>query len=285
MSGNPRDIAYSIPWRSSGIRAGAHKSYLFGAGGRFRDIVPLLTLPDPRRIAIRASLSDPFERLLVRRTEQPAAVDLCLLIDVSTSMSFTGRCNKLTLAADLADALAVCAERTGDSFALYPFDAALRHDLLLRKSFSKAAHAQSVARLRACSPDQPGALGALEAAAAIAGSKKLVFLISDFLWSMADARRIGGALASHDVVPIEIEDSLQSDNLPDWGLLNLRDLESGRRRLTVMRPTLKEQWIRSRQEHRRSIRQVFDATARQMFSIRDRIDWMRLTSYLLYGSA
>jgi uncharacterized protein (DUF58 family) len=282
MSGSARDIAYTIPWRSSGIRAGAHKSHLFGAGGRFRDIVPLLTLPDPRRIAIRASLSDPFERLLVRRTEQQAAVDVCLLIDVSGSMSFTGNCNKLTLAADLAEALAVCAERTGDSFALYPFDITLRHELVLRRSFSKAAHAEAVARLRVCSPDRPGVIGALEAAAAIAGSKKLVFIISDFLWSMDDARRIGGALSSHDVVPIEIEDSLQSKDLPDWGLLNLKDLESGRHQLVVMRPSLKERWLR--QEHRRCIRQVFDATARQMFSIRDRIDWMQLTSYLLYGS-
>jgi hypothetical protein len=199
-------------------------------------------------------------------------------------MSFNGHCNKLALAADLAEALAVCAERTGDSFALYPFDVTLRQDLVLQKSFSKAAHSSAIARLRKCSADRSGVLGALEAAAAIAGKRKLVFLISDFLWSTGDARRIGGVLASHDVVPIELEDSLQSDSLPDWGLLNLKDLESGRRQLVVMRPSLKERWIHARQEHRRRIRQVFDATARQMFSIRDHIDWMQLSSYLLYGS-
>lgn len=285
MSGSPRDIAYTIPWRSSGIRAGSHKSHLFGAGGRFRDIVPLQMLPDPRRIAVRASVSDPFERLLVRRMEQPAAVDVCVLVDVSASMAFNGHCNKLALAADLAEALAVCTQRTGDSFALYPFDGALRKDLVLRRTFSKAAHFDAIGRLRKCSPDKGGALGAVEAAAALAGQRKLIFLLSDFQWSAVDARRIGDALALHDVVPIELEDSLESEDLPDWGLLNLRDLESGSRRLVVMRPSLKERWLQSRNERRRRVRLVFDARARQMFSIRDRIDWIHLTSYLLYGSA
>ncbi|MBN9289652.1 MAG: VWA domain-containing protein, partial [Hyphomicrobium denitrificans] len=144
MSDELRDVAYSIPWRTSGIRAGAHRSHLYGGGGRFRDIVPLLSLPDPRRIAIRASLNDPFERLLVRRFEQPSAIDVAVLVDVSTSMAFEGRCNKISLAADLAQALAVCAERAGDTFSLLPFDSTLRDDLRLQRTLSRAAHSQAI---------------------------------------------------------------------------------------------------------------------------------------------
>ncbi len=284
MTEDIKDIAYSIPWRSSGIRAGSHKSYLYGAGGRFRDIVPLLMLPDPRRIAIRASLSDPFGRLLVRRTEQPTSVDVAVMVDVSGSMKFKGHCNKLSLASDLAEALAICTERAGDTFALLPFNSTLRQDLVQRRTRSRAAHSAAVARLRRHVPDKPGCEGAVEAASELSGARKLVFLISDFLWSEDEARKIGNALASHDVVPVELEDGLQAEDLPDWGLLNLRDLESGRRRLVAMRPALKARWRDLRKAQHERIRNVFDATAREMLTIHDRIDWMRLTSYLLYGS-
>ncbi len=280
-----RDVAYSIPWRSSGIRAGAHKSYLSGVSGLFRDVVPLLMLPDPRRIAIRASLSDPFERLLVRRSEQPTSIDVAVLVDVSASMAFDGRCNKTAIAADIASALSICTERVGDTFALLPFDSVLRQDLVLYRTLSRAAHADAVERLRRHVPDATGAGGVAEAGAVLAGSKKLVFLISDFLWSADEARQAGEALAFHDVVPIEIEDSLQLDELPDWGLLNLRDLETGRGRLVAMRPALKKRWRELRNAQRDRVRRVFDATAREMFTIRNRVDWMRLTSFLLYGTA
>jgi hypothetical protein len=52
-----------------------------------------------------------------------------------------------------------------------------------------------------------------------------------------------------------------------------------------MRPSLKERWITLRKEQRHRVTRVLDATSREMFSIRDRIDWMRLTSFLLYGAA
>lgn len=285
MSDELRDVAYSIPWRSSGIRAGSHRSHLYGGGGQFRDIVPLLSLPDPRRIAIRASASDPFERLLVRRYEQPSAIDVAVLVDVSASMSFNGRCNKISLAADLVQALAICAERAGDTFALLPFDKTLREELRLQKTRSRAAHTEAINNLRDHVPDRAGVQGITEAAMAASGTRKLVFLISDFLWSEDDARLAGEALAFHDVVPIEIDDSSQLDELPDWGLLNLRDLETGLRRLVAMRPSLKARWRTNRQDQRNRTRQIFDATTREMFTVRDRIDWMRLTSFLLYGSA
>ncbi len=284
MTPEARELAYSIPWRSSAIRTGVHRSNLYGSGGRLRDIVPLLELPDPRRIAIRASISDPFERLLVKRTEQPSSIHVCVLVDVSASMAFRGKANKLQMAADFAEAISWCTQRIGDSFALFPFDSALRSDLVLRKTMSRAAQSDAIERLRTHVADRPGAQGVCDAAGELGGPKKLVFLISDFLWPQVDAERAATALASNDVIPIELEDSLQAEDLPRWGLLNLRDLETGRRRLIAMRPALRERWLSRRREHRRSMRRIFGTTARQMFSARDRIDWMKFTSYLLYGS-
>ncbi|MET0639463.1 MAG: VWA domain-containing protein [Hyphomicrobium sp.] len=285
MNDAARELAYAIPWRTSGVRLGAHRSYLSGSSGLFRDIVPLTSFPDPRRIAIRASLSDPFERLLVRRAEQPSAIDVVVLVDVSASMAFKGRSDKLALAADLAEALATCAHRVGDTFALLPFDSTLRQDLVLWKTLSRAAQLDAVERLRHVALEDSGVEGVAEAGAAIAGSRKLVFILSDFLWSEDAARKAADALAFHDIVPIELEDSLELEDLPRWGLLNLRDLETGRHRLIAMRPSLKARWLTLRREQRERITRVLDANSREMFAIRDSIDWMRLTAYLLYGAA
>lgn len=285
MNDDAQDLAYAIPWRTSGIRMGSHKSHLAGSGGLFRDIVPLSTFPDPRRIAIRASLSDPFERLLVRRAEQPSAIDIAVLVDVSASMAFEGRCNKIAIAADVSQALAICAERASDTFGLFPFDSVLRQDLILRKTLSRAAHSEAIERLRRYAPERPGADGVSEAGAAIAGSKKLVFLISDFLWPEEAAQRAAEALAFHDVIPIEVRDSLELEALPEWGLINLRDLETGQHRLVVMRPSLKQRWRTSRTAQRRRVSRALDATSREMFTINDSVDWMRLTSFLLHGAA
>lgn len=284
MNDTQRDLAYAIPWRTSSVRMGAHKSYLSGGAGLFRDIVPLTTYPDPRRLAIRASLNDPFERLLVRRAEQLSAIDVAVLVDVSASMSFEGRINKIAIASDLAEALAVCTERTGDTFALLPFDDKLRQDLVLWRTLSRAAHRGAIESLRRTIPHRAGSEGIAEAGAAIAGSRKLVFLISDFLWSEETARTAADVLSFHDVVPVELRDSLELEDLPRWGLLNLRDLETGRQRLIAMRPSLKARWLELRREQRDRITRVLDATSREMFSIRDDIDWMRLTAHLLYGA-
>ncbi len=284
MNEDTRDLAYAIPWRTSGVRIGTHKSFLSGSSGLFRDIVPLTSFPDPRRIAVRASLSDPFERLLVRRAEQPSAIDVVVLVDVSASMSFEGRCNKIAIAAAIAEALAICTERAGDALAILPFDSTLRHDLVLWKSLSRAAHRSAIDRLRHVVPEGKGTKGIVEAGAAIAGSKKLVFLISDFLWSETSAREAAEALAFHDVMPIEVRDSCEFEDLPRWGLLNLRDLETGRHRLLLMRPSLKERWAIVRNEERARIARVLAANARETFVIRDSIDWTRLAGYLLYGA-
>jgi hypothetical protein len=285
MNDAARELAYAIPWRTSTVRAGTHKSFLSGGSGLFRDIVPLTAFPDPRRIAVRASLSDPFERLLVRRSEQPSAIDVVVLVDVSASMGFAGRFNKVSIAADIAEALAVCTERAADTFALLPFDATLREDLVLRKTLSRAAHMDAVARLRRFEPDRAGVQGITEAGSAIAGGKKLVFLISDFLWPEDAAQAAAAVLAFHDVVPIELRDSLELEDLPRWGLLNLRDLETGKHQLIAMRPSLKARWLSVRNDQRARVARVLDASAREMLTIRDTIDWMRLTAYLLNGAA
>jgi uncharacterized protein (DUF58 family) len=278
------DLPYHIPWRSREVHAGAHRGKLVGAGGLFRDFASLLDHPDPRRIDLRATARDPFELLHVRRFEQKSAIAVYALIDVSASMAFRGQTRKIALAADLVSALAASARRVGDAFGLIGCDAEVRAELYFPATRSRSGESGMVASLAAFRPSRPSATGLAEAASLIAGRRKLVFVISDFLMPDESIAALFQALASHDIVSILIADSSELERLPRWGLLRLCDLETGRRRLVAMRPALRAEWQASDEAHRARFRAICNRYGRKPFEIRDRIDWTRLATHLMGGS-
>ncbi len=281
----PAEIPYRLPWRSSDVRIGAHRSKLEGSGGYFRDFVPLLRSPDPRRIDLRVSARDPFEGLHVRRFEQKASVSVYALVDVSASMGFRGDADKMRLAADLCTALAASVRRAGDAFGMIGCDAIVQPDLMFLATRARGSEIEMLRRLRTFRPTGRGSNGLVDAASLIAGRRKLVFIISDFYMPRADIEATFAALSHHDVIPIILSDSLEMEKLPRWGILSLADLEVGRRRLVVMRPRLREAWQRRSGRRRAELNSIAARFGRQPFEIRDRIDWDRLGAYLVGGHA
>ncbi len=281
----PADIPYRLPWRSSDVRIGAHRSKLEGSGGYFRDFVPLLRSPDPRRIDLRVSARDPFEGLHVRRFEQKAAVTVYALIDVSASMGFRGDADKISLATELCSALAAAVRRAGDAFGLIGCDAIVRPDLMFLATRARGAEVEMLRRLRTFAPAGRGSRGLVDAAALISGRRKVVFLVSDFYMPNADIEAVFSALSHHDIIPIILSDSVEMEKLPRWGILSLADLEVGRRRLVVMRPRLREAWQRRSGRRRAELNAIAARFGRQPFEIRDRIDWDRLSAHLVGGNA
>jgi len=279
------DLPYRLPWRSADVRIGSHRGKLEGSGGFFRDFAPLLRSPDPRRLDLRVSARDPFEGLHVRRFEQKAAVAVYALVDVSGSMGFRGHADKMRLAADLCAALAASSRRVGDSFGLIGCDSAIQKDLTFLATRARGSELEMLARLRNFAPCGEGSTGLIDAAALIAGRRKLVFLISDFYMPVAQMEKVFGALAQHDIIPVVLHDSSEIERLPRWGLMSLTDLEFGRRRLVVMRPGLRAAWQRRSGRRRAELVSVASRYGREPFEIQDRIDWDRLSAYLLGGSA
>ena len=279
------DLPYILPWRSAHARVGSHRSKFEGAGGFFRDVVPLVRNPDPRRIDLRVSARDPFEGLHVRRFEQKSAVTVYVLVDVSASMGFRGSSEKLALAAQLCGALAAAARRAGDSFGLIGCDEHVRPELTFLATRGRGSELEMLSRLRNAAPRGRSVAGLREAAAMIAGRRKLVFVISDFYMPSEDIAATFGALAQHDIAPIHLSDSLEIEKLPRWGIFSLTDLEVGRRRLVVMRPRLREAWLRRSGRRRADLKTLAARYGRAPFEIGDRIDWQRFAGYLMGGDA
>ncbi len=279
------DLAYRISWRSSSVRSGAHRSRLSGSLGLFRDLVPLMDEPDPRRIAVRASFADPFERLLVKRAERTGAITVNVLVDVSRSMSFAGRCRKLPIAGDLIAAIAGCARRMGDPFGVVAFDSKIVEEVSLFSCRSRSAQADVAEKLAAFEPQRPGVKGIAAAGSRLPKARSLVFLVSDFLWTAEEAELAASTLARHDILPLVLDDTAALDELPDWGLMSLSDLESGKPRTVFMRPQLKQRWRQERDESRRRVMHALSSVARAPLTITNAIDWDRLGAYLMFGEA
>ncbi|MBM3625871.1 MAG: MxaS protein, partial [Alphaproteobacteria bacterium] len=102
-------------------------------------------------------------------------------------------------------------------------------------------------------------------------TRKLVFLISDFRWSEPMIEQAFDALALHDVAPIVLVDSVESAP-PKWGVLALRDSESGRRQTLLMRPALRRRWIEAEQARRRRLARLLSRRSRAPIYVEDSLD-------------
>lgn len=280
----PVDLPYRIIWRSRALRQGTHRSTQSGAGGLFRDLATLLEYNDPRRIDLRQSLRDPFEALHVRRFEEKSQIGVVMILDVSGSMGFHGAARKMAIAADLAQVFATAARRAGDTFGLYAADDTVREELSTLPTRSRAGEAEMVAALRAYVPQSRGAAGLIDAASRIGRRRNLVLVVSDFLLPEDQLEALFETLAHHDVVPIRIADSRESAKLPAWGLVELADLETGRRRLVAMRPALRAEWQRRFEARRSLFRTLAASYGREPFEITDYIPWDRLGAHLAVGA-
>ncbi|WGF90376.1 DUF58 domain-containing protein [Marinivivus vitaminiproducens] len=283
LAAAPAEIAYRLPWRTDNVMIGGHRSRAHGGIGTFRETVPFSRRPDPQRIDLRQSLRDPFGTLHVRLYEQPAAVTVYVLVDLSASMSFRGATAKLPVAAELAGGLAVFAGKVGDRFGLIGCDGDVRPDCLLPATRRRGL-ADEVRRL-VVAPRTLGrsAEGLAKATPYLVGRRKLVFLISDFRMTLGQLERILASLAPNDVVPVMIEDSVEDIRLPTWGLVGLADLESGHRRLVFMRPALRRAWQHKVAERKRRLDALFARYGRAPIVIRDRLDPERVIERLLAG--
>lgn len=280
----PVDLPYRVVWKSRALRQGMHRSMQSGAGGLFRDLASLLEYNDPRRIDLRQSLRDPFEALHVRRFEEKSQIGVVMLLDVSGSMGFEGAARKMALAAGLAQVLATSVRRAGDTFALYAADETVREELSVPPTRSRAGEAEMVAALRAYVPERKGASGLIEAAQRIGRRRHLVIVVSDFLLPEDQLEALFEALAGQDLIPIRIADSRESAKLPAWGLVELADLETGRRRLVAMRPALRAEWQRRFEARRSLFRSLAARYGREPFEITDSIPWDRLGAHLAAGA-
>lgn len=278
-------VEYRIGWRVRGIRPGAFRGALPGPGERYRNSVPLHARADPRRIDVRATLRDPLGGIWVRDFEQQTALDVVVLADVSASMGYVGRHDKMGQVRRITAALARTAWRNGDAFGFQAADEQPRTDLALAARLNRGAGEWLDRRLAKMRPRGASARGLWRTAATLPRRRSLVFVVSDFHWPRGDLAELLRRLAHHAVVPVVLWDPAEAQAVHRYGIAVLRDLETGARRFVWLRPGLVDA-LRSRRRareldlHRACAR--FGATP---FFVRDRFEPDDLTRHFLEAPA
>lgn len=276
----PADLLYRPRGRFRSNRLGAHSSSEVGGFGVFRDQTAFLRHPDARRIDLRATLRDPFGSTYVRRFEQRSAIDVYAFVDVSASMGFAGAVDRFAVACDICASLAFSATRIGDRFGMVSSGGSLGSRIYLPASRSTSAALKAVETLRSTRPRGTDVESLVSGATDLGATRKLVMLISDFRWTRGVIESVFDALALHDVAPVALVDSLES-RPPRWGLLEVQDSESGRRRLMLMRPALQQRWIAHEASRRQELTHLAAGRARAPIFIQDRFDPTALSDHLM----
>ncbi|WP_395697022.1 DUF58 domain-containing protein [Methylocella sp.] len=274
-------IAYRPRFRPRGGMPGAHLSRDAGGLGYFRDHAPFAERPEPRHIDLRATLKDPFGRLQVRRYEPPGSIDVYALVDLSASLGFSGFGQPFALARRLCVELARAAGRYGDAFGVAGADARPRPDFHIRATRRRGLELEVGALFDAFSPRGAGSEGLEAAAASLAGRRKLVFLLSDFQFPLDRVDALMEALAGHDVIPVVLRDSASEDGLPNFGLIALRDLETGAEQVVFMRPSLRRRWLEEARAREIELDRLFLRRGRAAVRVTDRLDVEDLSRALL----
>lgn len=274
-------VDYRVRWKPGGVLPGAYRGTVAGSGNEVRAVVPLSDYPDPRRIDLRTTLRDPFQRLWVRDFKQTTALKVFVLADVSASMAFRGVHDKFALMRRIVSVLAHSAWKSGDRFGLYAADERLRSELSLPARVNRSAADWLDARLAGFVPSGRSARGLLEALVELPSRRALLFVLSDFHWPENELRELLRRITHHDVVPVVLWDPAEAERIPDHGFARVCDSETGRSRFVWLRPALKQRLIAARAEQAARLEAVCRAAGRRPFFVTDDFDPRQMTRYFM----
>jgi uncharacterized protein (DUF58 family) len=283
-SGRQRiDLPYRLFGRARGIAPGLHRAVGAGLNGAFLRHGSILEVPDARRIDVRASITDPFGGLKVRRFENRARIDVFVVLDLSGSMAFGRAGRDRDPVADFCSAIAHAAIRSQDRFGMIAAGPKPRQDLAMRATRRAGLSDEVWRRTSDEAGDGRGVAGLFEMLDELPQRRALVFVVSDFLMPAADVEELLSRLWRHDVAPIVVRSSAVETRLPRFGLVETRDLETGRRRIVLMRRSLREAWLAHARERRAALDRVFRRYGRPAFDLVDRFDPDAFADHLLSG--
>lgn len=288
----PQEFYYRLGWRAQGVHPGVHLTRSSGGNVDFQSYVPFMENPNPRRIDLRATLRAVPRQLMSRAYHERSSVAVYAVVDLSSSMRFTGNASKRQLVADIATSVAWSAMRTGDAFGLVACDNTVRSDLFEapthRLGLAGEIRNKLLLAMQEASPiadqlSQSISSDALPLAAQQLRQKRsLVFLISDFHFPDQLLTQTLESFAPHDVVPLVLWDSAEYSNIPAWGWARVRDMEGAGTRSLFLRPSLVQSIKASYVDrHRNIIAKCLKEGTRAPFFLEDSFQAEQLTRHLL----
>ena len=233
------------------VFSGEYQSVFKGRGIEFTEVREYLPGDDVRAIDwnVTARMGHPY----IKKYDEERELTVMFLVDASASGTF-GTVNRLKreLAAELCALLAFSATRNNDRVGLIIFTDRIEKVVPPEKG---RRHVLRVIReLLYHRPEGKGTdvQGALDYLTNVVRRHAVVFLVSDFLDEGAE-RRLAVANRRYDLIAVEITDPRETE-LPDAGLIEMEDPETGERALVDTSSARVRRTFRERAEAQREKR-------------------------------
>ncbi len=223
-----RRLEWKVIRRLDGLLQGDYRTLLRGAGLDLADLREYQHHDDVRHMDwnVTARLDQPHVRVFTEDREMTA----WFLLDLSPSVDFgSGEQHKRNVSADFVAVLARLLTRHGNRVGALLYGAGVDAVIPARGGRGHVLHLLHSMRSR---PD--GTQGStttrlqdlLDSAAGIIKRRSTVFVVSDFISEAGWERALAQLSQRHEVVAVRLLDPLELE-LPDLGLLTLRDAETG----------------------------------------------------------
>jgi len=254
----------------------------------------LFDQPDPRRLDLRASISNVNRDWLVRVNQQRAAINVAVVADVSPSMRFHGHHNKVTVISDFIESLGFSTAAMGDSLSMQAFDHSYREDLAITGRLGRGAglhmaqlirdshHANTTSTKAEDNIDE----GLSNCFSVLADRTAIAFLVSDFHWNLQGLPKLIDSLGSTLLVPLVIWDRTETEPPSRQRLLSV---STKRHRSTNhhlwLKPQITQQWRNNVAQRKEALISVFNKRYIKPFMMTDGFDAEALTQYFIGMSA
>ncbi len=244
----------------SDVFAGAYHSVFKGQGMEFDEVREYAIGDDVRSIDwnVTARMGRPFIKKFVEEREQTVLV----VVDSSASAHFGSRLRlKSQLAAHMAAVLSLSATRNHDKAGLLMFTDQIERFIPPRKGKNHVARIiRDVLYLK---PQGKGTNipFALEHLTKAQRRRAIVFVISDFFGhnSAELIKSLRLARRRHDVIAVTLNDPREFD-LPDCGLVELMDAETGQRQIIdTSNERLRKEYVTRAQDRVNQRRRLFSS--------------------------
>ncbi len=240
-----RRLEWTVVRRLDGLLQGDYRTLLRGAGVDLADLREYQFHDDVRHIDwnVTARLQVPHVRVFTEDREMTA----WFLLDLSPSVDFgSGGQRKRNVSADFVAVLSRLLTRHGNRVGalmygsgvdtVIPAGSGRRHVLrLIHAMVQRPKHAEA-------GSTKLGDL--LHAAASMTKRRSTLFVVSDFISEPGWEKPLGLLTQKHEVVAVRLVDPIEMD-LPDLGLITIRDAESGEQLLVDTHdPTFRTRFAR-----------------------------------------
>lgn len=265
-----RIFDYRTPFLLNALRESEHKSKRQGPGGDFYKKTAFLADPNPARIDLSSSVTDPFEAIYVKSYRQRSKLDVLTLVDGSNSMAIAG---KEALISQCEQSIRYSVAARNDNYHSYLISQriqAVNDSSVLEEHFALTApaarrtnHAEAFSDIERLLPMR----------------RSLVFLLSDFHWSNEKLHQVLNSLSGHYLVPIVIWQSVEYDSFPLWRFVQIQDAETHEKRLVFVTPKQKQLIQNCFSDRRLFLKQQFQAFDSRAFWLIDQFSAQPLSEF------